>query len=298
MSRRFLDRAFSQAEFHEGQRHSKTRKKPQKRKHEQETEVEPDVVNKIIQSVERKDYLKTLELPLPDIDELGNPVWPYDSSFISRKYRQMCLRVHPDKNAGERARLAFQLLNKAYKAMLNADSRNEVLKASCDVALEAKEKREAKATVSEKIKINAETIAQKRKLHKIQHEKFSSEIVRQVKERQSQSSAKRQMLNMSRYNAKQTEVQGEYNEKFENKVSAEESQDVSGAEATVLHPSMEADEGKADNQKSRIKNKLKSVKPREVGSEEPAANEEDREEWQAAVLSKAKQQRRKPRFMF
>ena len=42
------------------------------------------------------------------------------------------------------------------------------MKSACDVALEAKEKREAKATVDEKIKINAEKIAQKRKLNKIQ----------------------------------------------------------------------------------------------------------------------------------
>lgn len=44
----------------------------------------------------------------------------------------------------------------------------DILKSACVVALEAKEKREAKATVDEKIKINAEKIAEKRKLNKIQ----------------------------------------------------------------------------------------------------------------------------------
>lgn len=82
-----------------------------------------------------------LDLPLPDVDELGNPVWPYGKSDISRcdyeggcadtlncrKYRQMCLLVHPDKNAGERARHAFQLLSKAYKTMLNENKRVKLL---------------------------------------------------------------------------------------------------------------------------------------------------------------------------
>ena len=59
MSRRFLDRVFSQAEFREGQRQARHYKKPQRRqKAEQETELEPDVVDRIVKAAERKDFLK------------------------------------------------------------------------------------------------------------------------------------------------------------------------------------------------------------------------------------------------
>jgi len=94
----------------------------------------------------------------------------------------MTLLVHPDKNSGEKARQAFQLLNKAYKILIDDEERvcelciymvltvlqNSVLKAACEVAKQEKAKQEGKATVDEIIKINAKKIQQKRKLSKAQ----------------------------------------------------------------------------------------------------------------------------------
>ena len=76
---------------------------------------------------------------MPGVDELGLPVWPHGCHDITRsrirsvwmmmsvindrQYRRRCLTVHPDKNSGERARHAFQLLNEAYKALLDEDQR-------------------------------------------------------------------------------------------------------------------------------------------------------------------------------
>lgn len=59
MSRRFLDRAFSQAQYREGQRQSHKRSSKQESKDSTiDDKAEPNPADLIISAYERKDYLK------------------------------------------------------------------------------------------------------------------------------------------------------------------------------------------------------------------------------------------------
>lgn len=61
-----------------------------------------------------------MELPLPEADELGRPVWTVTSADISKAYRRLSVLVHPDKNPGEDARKAFEALNEAHRKLRDA----------------------------------------------------------------------------------------------------------------------------------------------------------------------------------
>jgi curved DNA-binding protein CbpA len=58
-----------------------------------------------------------LHLPAPTADAIGQAVWSCTHTDISRAYRKLSVLVHPDKNPGEKARQAFEALNKAYKLL-------------------------------------------------------------------------------------------------------------------------------------------------------------------------------------
>ena len=60
---------------------------------------------------------RLLQLPPPSMDALGRPVCPCSAADISKAYRRLSVRVHPDKNPGEDARLAFEALNKAHRLL-------------------------------------------------------------------------------------------------------------------------------------------------------------------------------------
>eukprot|EP00210_Caulerpa_lentillifera_P004156 g3962.t1 len=200
---RSLDRAFNQAQ-QKHRKNTRRRKRIDTEEQDNTTAQQEDPASTIIIAFNEKDYLKVLRLPAPDVDALGNPVWSCDKDQISKSYRQMTLLVHPDKNSGDLARQAFQLLNKAYKILLNDDQRRSVLKLACEAAKKEKEKQEGKATVDEIIKINSEKIQEKRKLAKAQHEDFNSEILRQMKDRKVQGKLKKQRLSSTQYKNKST----------------------------------------------------------------------------------------------
>ena len=121
-----------------------------------------------------------------------------------------------------------------------------------------------------------------------------------MKERQIQNSTKRRKVASSRFNAKQTDLEESKSQNSPDAVSIEDSKkDNDGMEAATLLQSMiEVNIGRAESEIGRIKNKLKSVKPNETSREEDVFDEGDEDEWQAAVLTKSKQQRRKPTFLF
>lgn len=56
-------------------------------------------------------------LPPPEADDLGNPIWACTSADVSRAYRRLSVLVHPDKNPGEDARTAFDLLNRVHQQL-------------------------------------------------------------------------------------------------------------------------------------------------------------------------------------
>jgi hypothetical protein len=66
---------------------------------------------------------RLLQLPAPDADELGRPVWEVTDSEISKAYRRLSVLVHPDKNPGPEARQAFEYLNQAYRELRDPEKR-------------------------------------------------------------------------------------------------------------------------------------------------------------------------------
>ena len=49
---------------------------------------------------------RLLQLPYPEADELGRPMWSCTSSDVAKAYRKLSILVHPDKVQGEGARPA------------------------------------------------------------------------------------------------------------------------------------------------------------------------------------------------
>lgn len=64
---------------------------------------------------------RLLQLPHPTADALGRPVWACTNSDISKAYRKISVLVHPDKNPGEDARQAFEVLNQAHRILKDPD---------------------------------------------------------------------------------------------------------------------------------------------------------------------------------
>jgi DnaJ family protein C protein 8 len=62
-----------------------------------------------------------LQLPGPELNELGRAVWAISSSELNKAYRKLSLLVHPDKAPGPESRQAFEQLKQAYHELKNAD---------------------------------------------------------------------------------------------------------------------------------------------------------------------------------
>lgn len=61
--------------------------------------------------------LRLLQLPAPQLDELGRAVWGVSASELGRAYRRLSILVHPDKHPGPEARTAFEQLKAAYNEL-------------------------------------------------------------------------------------------------------------------------------------------------------------------------------------
>jgi len=64
---------------------------------------------------------RLLQLPGPDLDDLGRAVWNVSSSELNKAYRKLSLLVHPDKMPGPEARQAFEQLKEAYNVLGDTD---------------------------------------------------------------------------------------------------------------------------------------------------------------------------------
>ncbi len=58
-----------------------------------------------------------LELPLPEVNELGRPEWSCSAGDVSRAFRRISVLVHPDKNPQSDARIAFEALSAAHRQL-------------------------------------------------------------------------------------------------------------------------------------------------------------------------------------
>ncbi|GMH38178.1 hypothetical protein BSKO_06062 [Bryopsis sp. KO-2023] len=145
----------------------------------------------ILEALREKNYFRILGLELPTVDELGNPCWPCTSKDVSRAYRRISLAVHPDKNPTEEARKAFEAVNKAHRMLTNPGDLETILRDSTELAKRRKEELEARATVDERVTLNAQKISQQKKLQKIQKNEFEGEILRQVKSMRERSSKRK-----------------------------------------------------------------------------------------------------------
>lgn len=58
--------------------------------------------------LESKSHFATLFLPPPRINILGDSEWDYTDADLKKSFRDLSLRVHPDKCRSERASDAFR----------------------------------------------------------------------------------------------------------------------------------------------------------------------------------------------
>ena len=134
----------------------------------------------------------------------------------------------------------------------------------------------------------------------VQHDRFHSEILRQVQERKIQQSIKRQKMAVSRYASKESHSFPA--ETLEETSEVAEEKRTDGREMTPVQSHLSEKDAKK-SEKTRIHQKLKSKKERDDVSDDAVVHRDDQgearpDEWQGAVLTKSKALRRKPRFLF
>ncbi|KAK9809584.1 hypothetical protein WJX73_004263 [Symbiochloris irregularis] len=138
------------------------------------------------------DYFRLLELPVPEADALGRPVWSCTPSDVSKAYRRLSVMVHPDKNPGEDARKAFDALSQAHKALRDPGQLEELLNKAADTARRRRDAAEASATPQERVALYAAKKEEARALQQDQGGSFQAEIRRQMLLRQQRAKRKRE----------------------------------------------------------------------------------------------------------
>lgn len=209
MADRFLDRAFNAtaAAVTRAQEEQDPERKRHKVQVDEEKELRElgtgmtagDAIRRILLADKDKDYFRLLELPPPTVDALGRPAWHVTPAEVSKAYRKLSILVHPDKNPGEEARLAFEALNKAHRTLKDAGQLEGVLKDALEKARERKERAEAGATLDERVALNAAAKEEAARLRRAEGESFQAEIMRQMRERQEAAKRKREAQARSRY---------------------------------------------------------------------------------------------------
>jgi len=89
---------------------------------------DPTAAERIVRAHADGDFFTALGLPLPDCDDAGKPVWDVPDGVVSKAFRKASLRVHPDKNPSEEAKIAFDKLSDANRALRDPARRGEALR--------------------------------------------------------------------------------------------------------------------------------------------------------------------------
>lgn len=196
-------------------------------KHAVEKEQKPaDAIEQILQANKEKDYFKMLQLPYPGVDELDRPVWSCTSSDVSRAFRKLSILVHPDKNPGSEARQAFETLTEANRLLKDPARLEEILKEYSAKAVADRDKRESRASVDERIQLNASKNSRAKVLRKEEGKTFQDEILKQMQRRQAEAKRKKEAASRYRRDEEEEEQHWQAAEK-----AAEEDADTKRQEA-------------------------------------------------------------------
>lgn len=201
MSSKFLNRAFNKlnAEVEKVRQNAdpEAGKRVQEKDAEQALREESapmtagDAIQRIILAWKDKDYFRLLGMPPVEVDALGNPSWDCTNNDVSRAYRKLSVLVHPDKNPGAEAREAFDYLNQSHRILKDAGKLADEKLRQLAAAKERRAAAEARATVSERVVINAQRAKEAQELRKHEEESVRSSIVQQMRERQAAAKRKR-----------------------------------------------------------------------------------------------------------
>ena len=138
-----------------------------------------------------------LDLPYPDVDALGRPVWNVSPGDISRAYRKLSILVHPDKHPGEDARRAFEALSQAQRRLKDPGELEQILRDGLEAAVERRQKADAAGSLEDRMKRMAEKKREEKQLRKEESKNLHDEILQQMKDRQAKA-RKRQQVRESR----------------------------------------------------------------------------------------------------
>lgn len=209
MADRAFERLFTQAavevETHYEREDPEARQRKRQRTEEDELRqlkgdmTACDAIKRILLADKDRDYFRMLALPLPDVDALGRPKWEVTPAEVSKAYRKLSVLVHPDKNPGEDARQAFEVLNRAHRLLKDAGELESILKEHLDKAKARRDEQEARATLEERVIINARQVEEAKALRKQEAESLQAEIVRQMQEKQRKAKERKQAEGGSRY---------------------------------------------------------------------------------------------------
>eukprot|EP00879_Flechtneria_rotunda_P006158 GHRR01006475.1.p1 GENE.GHRR01006475.1~~GHRR01006475.1.p1 ORF type:complete len:250 (+),score=97.76 GHRR01006475.1:677-1426(+) len=158
-----------------------------------------DAVERIHLAFKDGDYFRLLQLPRPQLNELGKAVWPVSSSEVSKAYRKLSILVHPDKNPGPDARQAFEQLKQAYNELRDSDKLAACLRFAEPGLQRVADRAAASASMAERMEMNAAVEERKAQLKRMEARSFQQQIQEQVKRRQAEAALKKQRLESSRY---------------------------------------------------------------------------------------------------
>ena len=202
MADRAFERLFTQAGVQLESQHEEIdpevrQRKRQRAEEEQLREIKGgmtagDAIKRILLADKDRDYFRMLELPPPDVDALGRPKWEVTPAEVSKAYRKLSVLVHPDKNPGDDARQAFEVLNRAHRILKDAGELESILKEHLDKAKARKEEQEARATIEERVIINARHVEEAKALRKQDAEALQADILRQMQEKQRKAKEKKE----------------------------------------------------------------------------------------------------------
>lgn len=146
-----------------------------------------------------------LDLPYPDVDALGRPVWNVSPGDISRAYRKLSILVHPDKHPGEDARKAFEALSQAQRRLKDPGELEQILRDGLEAAVERRQKADAAGSLEDRMKRMAEKKKEEHQLRKEESKTLHDEILQQMKDRQAKA-RKRQHVRESRKEGAELEM--------------------------------------------------------------------------------------------